>query len=383
LSTIDRAIDSYSRRFASAAKAAALAPGRVEIMGNHTDYNGGYVLPAALDKVTAVAGEAVSGNEITLYAIDLDRIATFDINALTPSKDESWANYVLGVVQQLRNRGVDVGGFRAIIHSDVPTGAGLSSSAALEVSTALFLRSLFPYDIEQMGIARLCQQAENEFVGVPCGIMDQFASVFGQDGSLLFLDCLTMEHDVMKMGLQDLAVVVCDSRVEHKLTGGDYATRRGECEAAAAYFGKTILRDVAWEEFVDGEAQLPENQRKRARHVLTENARVLALRDAIQGTDKTAIGRLFLEGHASSRDLFENSTPEIDFLADAAMTLPGCIGSKMFGGGWGGCTVNLVEADAVDQFSEELRARYLAHIGIGARTYPFKAAQGARTVEIG
>ena len=382
MSTIERAIDSYARRFGAAAKAAAVAPGRVEIMGNHTDYNGGYVLPAALDKVTAVAGEAMGGSEITLYAFDLDRIATFDIGSLTPSKDESWANYILGVVLQLQRAGVPLRGFRAIVHSDVPTGAGLSSSAALEVSTALFLRSLFPYDLDPMGIAKLCQRAENEFVGVPCGIMDQFASVFGQDGSLLFLDCTTMEHDVMKMGLDDLAVVVCDSRVEHALTGGDYATRRGECEAAAAYFGKTILRDVTWDEFVAGEAQLPENQRKRARHILTENARVLALRDAIQGTDKQLIGRLFAEGHASSRDLFENSTPEIDFLADTAMSLPGCIGSKMFGGGWGGCTVNLVEAGAVKEFSHELLSRYRERIGVDARIYPFKAAQGARAVEI-
>lgn len=382
MSTIERAIDAYAKRFGSMPQAAALAPGRVEIMGNHTDYNGGYVIPAALDKVTAMVGEAASGDEITLYAVDLDRQATFNLNAFAPSADESWANYVLGVVLQLRNAGVRLGGFKALVHSDVPTGAGLSSSAALEVSTALFLKGLFPYDLSQMDLAKLCQKAENEFVGVPCGIMDQFASVFGKDGSLLFLDCLTLEHDAMKMGLPDLAVVVCDSRVEHKLTGGDYATRRAECEAAAAHFGKTILRDVSWDEFVAHEYELPENQRKRARHVLTENARVLELREAIQGTDKSRIGRLFAEGHASSRDLFENSTPEIDFLAETAMSLPGCVGAKMFGGGWGGCTVNLVETEAVDAFSKELLARYRQHNGVEARIYPFKASEGAHRVDV-
>jgi galactokinase len=382
LSTIERAIDAYAARFGAKPAAAALAPGRVEIMGNHTDYNGGYVIPAALDKVTAVVGQAVGGNQVTLYAVDLDRQATFDLRSLQPSSENSWANYLLGVVTQLQNAGVAVEGFQALIHSDVPTGAGLSSSAALEVSTALLLKGLFPYDLSKMDLARLCQKAENEFVGVPCGIMDQFASVFGEDGSLLFLDCLTMEHDVMKIGRDDLAIVVCDSHVEHKLTGGDYATRRGECEAAAAYFGKSILRDVTWDEFVAHEAELPENQRKRARHILTENARVLSLRQAIQGTDTTAIGRLFAEGHASSRDLFENSTPEIDFLADTAMGLPGCIGAKMFGGGWGGCTVNLVELAAVEDFSRALVERYKERIGVDASIYPFKASQGARQVEV-
>ena len=264
----------------------------------------------------------------------------------------------------------------------MPAGAGLSSSAALEVATAFFLQQLFPYEMDPMEIARLCQRAENQFVGVNCGILDQFSSVFGRADSLLFLDCLTLEHDAVQMGRDDIAIVICDFAVKHALTGGDYNTRRAECMAAAAHFGKPLLREVPWEEFVARERELPENQRKRARHVLTEDRRVLAMREAITGTDTAPIGRLLAEGHASCRDLFENSTPEIDFLVDTAVTLDGCIGAKLTGGGWGGCTVNLVHAAAVPSFSQALAARYKQKMGRDAHIYPCRAGQGAHAVEV-
>lgn len=378
----DRAVQAYRQKYGQAPTAAAQAPGRVEIMGNHTDYNGGYVLPAALDRATAVAGTPAPNDVITLYAVDFGREAVFSARDLTPDPRNSWANYVLGVVQQLQRGGVPVSGFRAAIHSDVPGGAGLSSSAALEVATALFLQQLFPYEREKMEIARLCQRAENEFVGVQCGILDQFSSVFGQPDSLLFLDCLSLEHDTVKMGRSDIALVICDSNVKHALTGGDYNTRRAECMAAAAHFGKPLLRDVPWDEFTARENELPENQRKRARHVLSEDRRVLEMREAVKADDTARMGRLLAEGHASCRDLFENSTPEIDFLVATADTLPGCIGAKLTGGGWGGCTINLVEADAVAEFSRELAARYKQKIGRGASVYPSRAAQGAHAVEL-
>ena len=382
MALVDNAVAAYTRRFGGTPQAAALAPGRVEIMGNHTDYNGGFVLPAALDKGTVVAGSPTGSDTITLYAADFRREATFSVKDIQPDSQNSWASYVLGVVQQLQREGVPVRGFSAVIHSDVPGGAGLSSSAALEVATALFLQQLFPYDRDPMQIARLCQRAENEFVGVQCGILDQFSSVFGVQGSLLFLDCLTLDHGTVKMGRDDLAIVICDSAVKHALTGGDYNTRRAECMAAAAHFGKNLLRDVTWEEFVARENELPENQRKRARHVLTEDKRVLAMRAAIAGADMEPVGRLLAEGHASCRDLFENSTPEIDFLVDAATRLPGCIGAKLTGGGWGGCTVNLVHADAVPQFTRDLGASYKEKLGRDAHIYACRAAQGARAVKV-
>ena len=380
--TVDSAVQAYQQRFDTRPAAAALAPGRVEIMGNHTDYNGGYVLPAALDKATAVVGAPVPGDTITLFAADFKRQARFSARGIRNDPQNSWASYVLGVVDQLQQAGVTIGGFNAVVRSDVPTGAGLSSSAALEVATALFLKQLFPFEMDPMDMARLCQRAENQFVGVNSGLLDQFSSMFGQQDSLLFLDCLSLEHGVVQMGRQDIAIVICDSAVKHSLTSGDYNTRHGECMAAAKHFGRKLLREVSWEEFVAGEMDLPENQRKRARHVLAEDRRVLAMRDAVSGTDMDAAGRLLAEGHASCRDLFENSTPEIDFLVDTAVFLDGCIGSKLTGGGWGGCTVNLVHQDAVPSFTEELAARYKQATGHDANIYPCRAGQGAHAVAL-
>jgi galactokinase len=379
---IKSAVAAYTRQFGSAPTAAAIAPGRVEIMGNHTDYNGGFVLPAALDKATVVAGAATDGDTITLHAADFRRTAKFDVKALKRNSQNSWASYVLGVVDQLQRQGVEIGGFQAVIHSNVPGGAGLSSSAALEVATALLLKQLFPYEATSMQIAQLCQRAENEYVGVQSGLMDQFSSVFGIDGGLLFLDCLTLEHSAVKMGRDDIALVVCDSNVKHALTGGDYNTRRAECMAAAAFFGKPLLREVSWDEFNARKSELPENQRKRAEHVLTEDRRVLAMRDAAQRGDTEMMGRLLADGQASCRDLFENTSPEIDLLADMAARMPGCIGAKMSGGGWGGCTINLVYADAVDEFCRVLAADYQERTGTIASVYACRAAQGAHAVSL-
>jgi galactokinase len=383
MTLLETATSAYKRAFDSAPAAAAIAPGRVEIMGNHTDYNGGFVLPAALDRATCVAGERLDGSEIILHSADFARTVAVDGSRLERiDGPQSWANYLLGVVDQLRKAGVAVGGFRAVLHSTVPTGAGLSSSAAIEAATALFLRALFPYAMDTMDIARLCQRAENQFVGVNCGILDQFSSLFGREGSLLFLDCMTLEHDAVKMGRDDIAIVICDSRVKHALTGGDYNTRRAECMAAAAHFGKSLLREVDWAEFEAREGELPENQRRRARHVLTEDQRVLAMHQAIQSTDTAPIGRLLAEGHASCRDLFENSTPEIDFLVDTAVAIDGCIGAKLTGGGWGGCTVNLVHAGAVDAFAAELAARYQDRHNKDAHIYACRVSAGAREVAV-
>jgi galactokinase len=258
----------------------------------------------------------------------------------------------------------------------------LSSSAALEVATAFFLKQLFPFDLGPMEIARLCQKAENEYVGVPCGILDQFSSVFGISGGLLFLDCLTLEHSAVKIGRDDIAIVICDSNVKHAHAGGDYTTRRAECMAAAAHFGKHLLREVTWEEFLAREDELPENQRKRAKHVLTEDKRVLLMRDAAKKGDTAQMGLLLAEGHISCRDLFENSTPEIDLLVALASQIPGCIGAKMTGGGWGGCTVNLVYAEAVPEFCRSLAAHYKERTGNIASVYACRAAQGAHAVPL-
>ncbi len=382
MTLIENAVAAYTRQYGNAPTTAALAPGRVEIMGNHTDYNGGFVLPAALDKATVLVGAATGTDTIKIYAADFRREAVFSASKLQRDPHNSWASYVLGVVDQLQQLGVKIGGFQVVVHSDVPGGAGLSSSAALEVATAFFLKQLFPFDLGPMEITRLCQRAENEFVGVPCGILDQFSSVFGIQDGLMFLDCLTLEHSAVQMGRDDIALVICDSNVKHAHAGGDYTTRRAECMAAAAYFGKQLLREVTWEEFQAGKGGLPENQRKRAEHVLTEDQRVLAMREAAKEGDTAQMGRLLAEGHASCRDSFENTSPEIDLLVALASHIPGCIGAKMTGGGWGGCTINLVYADAVPEFCQALAASYKEHTGNNASVYACRAAQGARAIPI-
>ncbi len=382
MALVDEAVTAYEKRFGARPTTAALAPGRVEMMGNHTDYNGGFVLPAALDKGTVVVGSKADDDVVMLVASDFGREAMFSTMDVQADPRSTWASYMLGVVEQLQKEGIHIGGFTALIHSNVPGGAGLSSSAALEVATALFLQQLFPFDKDPMQIARLCQKAENEFVGVQCGILDQFSSVFGQENSLLFLDCLTLEHTSVKMGRDDIAIVICDSNVKHALTGGDYNTRRAECMAAAAHFGKTLLREVPWDEFEARAQELPPNQEKRARHVLAEDRRVLEMRSAAEEGDAEKMGLLLLQGHASCRDLFENSTPEIDTLVEIARTLPGCFGAKLTGGGWGGCTVNLVQADAVPEFCRALAAAYKEKTGNEAHVYATRAGAGAHAVKL-
>jgi galactokinase len=356
-------ISRFRYHFGSDPTAAAYAPGRVEILGNHTDYNGGYVMAAAIDKGTVIVGNSAENSDIHLFASDLNRSAQYSAKGFVRDSRNSWSNYVLGVVEQLQKRENPVDGFRASIKSDVPIGAGLSSSAAMEVATALLLKQLYPYDLDKMSIAQLCQRAENEFVGVSSGLLDPFSSVFGEPYHLLFLDCVTHEHEQIPLPRHDLSLVICDSLAKHSLVGGDYNTRRAECMAAAAFFHKSLLRDVSVEEFDALKSELLDNERKRAQHILDENARVLAARVALKTGDADALGRLMTASHMSSRTLFENSTPELDFLVNTANALPGCLGSRLTGGGWGGATVNLVENVHVDEFKTKLAETYRTHTG--------------------
>ena len=356
-------ISAYKARFGASPNSTAVAPGRVEILGNHTDYNGGLVMAAALDRFTAIAGSRRSDGRIVLVASDLNDEAEFDASTLRPDPAHSWASYVLGVVDQLGKIGVKVAGFQAVISSNVPVGAGLSSSAALEVSTALFIKQLYPFEMDKMDLARLCQRAENQFVGVSSGLLDQFSSTFGRKNSLLYLDCRSFEQGAASLGDADVALVICNSMASHSLTSGHYNERRAECEEAARHFGKTTLREVERGEFERRKGELSEAARKRAEHVFGENQRVCDGIAAAKSHDLAALGAAMSASHESSRTLFENSTLDLDFLVATAKSLPGCHGARLTGGGWGGATVNLVAADAVDAFCAELAARYKAHTG--------------------
>jgi galactokinase len=379
---IQNSLAAYKSRFAADPDAAAAAPGRVEILGNHTDYNGGLVLAAAIDRTTAVVGSRTDGSAIVTVAADLGDEATFDAKAIKGDDAHAWASYVLGVADQLQKAGVDVGGFNVAVSTDVPVGAGLSSSAALEVATAMLLKQLYPYEMAKLDMARLCQRAENLFVGVSSGLLDQFSSTFGEKDSLLFLDCTTFENRAVKLAKAGVSLVICDSMVKHSLTSGHYNERRAECEAAAAHFGKTILRDVDPAEFEARKGELPDDVRKRAEHVFGENQRVKDGIAAAERGDLAALGAAMSGSHESSRTMFENSTPELDFLVATAKTLDGCYGARLTGGGWGGATVNLVDDRAVEAFRADLAARYEAHTGKVPNVFVCAIGDGARAVAL-
>jgi galactokinase len=308
------------------------APGRVNLIGEHTDYNDGFVLPAAIDRFTTVESQPRADRVVHVEATDLGETDAFELDAIEPTT--TWRDYVRGVVQLLElEHGADLK-----IESTVPRGAGLSSSAALEVAVGRALSSMAPTEL-----ALLAQRAENEFVGVQCGIMDQFTVALARAEHALLLDCrdLSYRHIPIPAGV---AIVVCDSHVERRLAASGYNERRAACEEAARLLGVVALRDAAPEQL----DALPDELRKRARHVVTENARTLAAADALAAADLDTVGALMLESHVSLRDDYEVVPPELDELAAVVRRVEGCYGSRLTGGGFGGCTVALVAAAAVD-----------------------------------
>ena len=312
------------------------APGRVNLIGEHTDYNQGFVLPIALGLETRITSNPSPDGLFHVHSAAHNETRSWTgFDNATPQRH--WTDYVIGVARQLPFRAVSLH-----IESTVPEGAGLSSSAALEIATALAL--LQGDRLPKLEIARLCQRAESEFVGMPCGIMDQYVSLFAEAGSALKIDCRSLESEAVKLP-DNVAIIAVNSMVKHSLGDSAYRTRVAECAA----IGVGSLRDATLE-------QVAHN--KRGRHVVTENARVLAFVDAARAGDLETMGKLFLESHASMRDDYEISCPEIDFLVEAATKIPGCYGARMTGGGFGGCTVNLIAPDSVESFSAAIRNAY-------------------------
>lgn len=374
----------FRERFGQQPKVAAIAPGRVEILGNHTDYNGGGVLTVAIDRYVAMFGARGDENTVALFSEALQVETGFTLDGIEPDAEHRWADYIKGVLVELRRLGVEVGGFNAYIGGDLPIGAGVSSSAALELAAALLIQGLYPYEMDNMEMARLCQRAENHFVGMPCGLLDQFSSLFGQKNAALFLDCRTLEHRAYSLGDDAPLIALCDSGVKHRLVEGEYRSRRQQCESAARKLGERLGREidtlcqVSSQELDAHQGALDEVEEKRARHVILEHERVLNGAEALKRDDLALLGEMMFESHASSRDLFENSCPELDALVEIAREAPGCVGAKLTGGGFGGATVNLVvrdQADAFVAFMENRAPTRLCAIGAGAARieYPLDA----------
>jgi galactokinase len=356
------------------------APGRVNLIGEHTDYNDGLVLPAAIDLGVSIAFVPSIDRRIEILRADSGERSGFELDEIGPARG-TWIDYVAGVAAALAGAGVQTRGFRGLIAADLPAGAGLASSAALELAAAWALTGGELPPIEPVVLAQLAQRAENEYVGVRCGLMDQFAAVFGVADRAIFLDCRTLDHRPVALPVDELALVVCHSGVPRRLDSSAYNDRRAECERAVAGLaqvdpGVRSLRDATPELLERAHDRLDDVAYRRARHVVTENARVLAVVDALEARDIAAVGRLFAAGHRSLRDDFEVGSAELEALVDIAIATPGVVAARATGAGFGGCTVNLVRPDVVDTLRDRVLAEYPARTGRQPSVWHVSASDG-------
>ncbi len=360
------------------------APGRVNLIGEHTDYAEGFVMPAAIDFATLAGISPRNDGKIVIYSENYGEERSFEAAALPAKASRHWSDYPMGVVTVLAGEGHRIPGFSLSLWSDVPVSAGLSSSAALVVSTALAVESLIGANYPGPVVARLCQRAENEFVGANCGIMDQFVSANGAEDHALLLDCRDLSFRLAPIP-PHVALVIANTMVKHSVVGGGYKTRRAESEAACAVIarhrpGVTFLRDATLEDLDKWGHEMAPKSLMRARHIISENLRTVAACEALLRGDMVELGRLMAEAHWSySRD-FEASCVEADAMVALAQDLPGLIGARLTGGGFGGCTVNLVEQPQAEAFAEALGGRYAAQFGIVAQIYICHASGGAHRV---
>jgi galactokinase len=355
-------------------EAIAFAPGRVELLGNHTDYNQGLVLSAAIHLGVTVRASRNNSPRITISSATNGRRTEIDIRNIQPLRSEPWANYPLGVILLLREGGFPLDGTAIAIDSNLPLGAGLSSSAALEVATAFALRELYQLQIGPMQIAKLCQRAENEFVGVQCGLLDQASSVFGQAGKAILLDFRSVTAEPVTLPAE-AAILLLESGVPHALTGGEYNERREQCARAAAALGVSALRETTTAAVQAGE--MDPLVKRRALHITGENERVTLGIAALRNGDLQAFGKLMFESHRSSRDNFQNSTPALDCLVAIAEQTPGVYGSRLTGGGFGGSTVSLISRDRAGEISKSITEQYFGRTGVSSTamlTFPSKGA---------
>ena len=360
------------------------APGRVNLIGEHTDYNDGFVMPAAVGFSTYVAIAKRADRKFLIHSEEFPEHFEFDLDRLPESRTRNWCDYVLGVARVLQQRGYSLPGANLLVHGEVPIGAGLSSSAALEVAFARAITSLGEIAIPLPEIAKLCRQAENEFVGARVGIMDPFVSCMAKKGQALLLDCRSLDFRFVPIP-PGIRLVVCNTMVKHDLATGAYNTRREECEQGTRYFAGRhpevrALRDVSVEMLERYADELPPVIRKRCIHVVRENQRTIDLSHALATADWPRVGQLMRESHHSLRDLYEVSCHELDIMVDAAEGLPGFVGGRMTGGGFGGCTINLAHENEADQFAARVAELYRKATGIVPQTYLCDAGDGSSEV---
>jgi len=363
----------------------AAAPGRVNVIGEHTDYNDGFVFPMAIDRYAVIAAAPAAGTRVQMQTTAGNQPATIDLDQpLKPAPRGTWYNYPLGVIAGFAARGVKIPGFDALIHSTVPLGGGLSSSAALEVSTATLLESITGTKLDPVDKALLCQKAEHDYAGMPCGIMDQFISVMGRENHILLLDCRTRKTELVPMNDASVALLITNTNVKHELTGGEYSTRRSQCEQAAAALNLKSLRDADMPKLEAGKGKMDPVTYRRARHVIGEIERTTAAAKETKASNWAKVGELMYASHASLRDDYEVSCSELDAVVEIAQGIGqqgGVYGCRMTGGGFGGCTVALVKASSVQAISDRIASEYEKRTKIKPTLFVSRPAAGATVIQ--
>lgn len=383
-------IASFNHHYGKPPALVSRAPGRVNLLGEHVDYNDGPVLPVALDRAVCLAAAPSGDDIVSLIALDFDESVSFKLTELDRKVDlqgqplPGWALYPAGVAWSLQTDGLPVSGMQAVYTSDVPIGAGLSSSAAVEIAFSVTWQALGDWETDRVRLARLCQRADNQYVGIASGLMDQFASAHGQEGHALYFDTRSLMWEAIPLP-PDISIVIADSGIRRALVDSEYNERRAACEKAVELLRQyktdiQSLRDVSPREFVAYSEFLPEVIRRRAEHVVKEIARVQSAVIALRLNEKASFGALMYSGHASLRDLYQVSTPELDTLVEIARGSPGCYGARLTGAGFGGCTVNLVDESQAMEFIRSLKEGYLRQVGLPAQVYLCRASAGASVV---
>jgi galactokinase len=380
-----RATQLFTRCFGHPPRWLVAAPGRVNLIGEHTDYNDGFVLPMAIGRYIVIAADAHPGRQVTLHSVTTGETATFSVRPKVERGEPGWSNYVRGVIAGFQELRKGVSAFDAVIESSLPYGGGVASSAALEVATATLLETMAGPALDPIEKALLCQRAEHDFAGVPCGIMDQFTSILAREDHALLLDCRSRTTTPVPMTDPTVTVLIINTNVRHKLAESEYAKRRSQCEAAARVLQVAALRDAGLDALEAARRQLEPVVFRRARHVISENQRTQEAAQAIQSSDWDAVGRLMYESHKSLREDYEVSCPELDAVVDIAQGIGaagGVIGCRMTGGGFGGCAVGLVRTDAVQRTTRALDEAYEKKTGRQPNIFSSRPAAGARVLKL-
>ena len=375
----EQVLETFRKRYDAEPTFLVRAPGRVNLIGEHTDYNDGFVLPLAIDRAVWIALRPREDSRVELYSAEFNKTRAFDLSGF--GKGDGWLEYLKGTAWALQGAGYNLKGWEGVSSSDVPRGSGLSSSAALELATARAFAAVSDLSWDTARMAKLAQRAENEWVGVSCGVMDQLASAAGRASHALLIDCRSLDIEAVPLP-EDTAVVVMDTKTQRGLVDSAYNERREQCETAARAFGVDALRDVSMERFEAEADALDEVTRKRARHIISENARTLEAADAMKRGDAAALGALMNQSHASLRDDFEVSSDALDAMVECAWGAP-CYGARMTGAGFGGCAVALVAKDKVDAFVDEVESCYAEKTGREAEIYVCTASAGAEVTPVG